>query len=100
MPPIDIHIAISLQRTGKDFREVHEWIDATEDKLAHHDLSRIAEFSRQLVARFGETAADEYVRHLQEDIRHRLGAIARDAHVPGQVEAKVADALAFFGCKP
>lgn len=28
MPPIDKHIKVSMERTEKEYREVHEWLDA------------------------------------------------------------------------
>ena len=100
MPNTDTHVAISLQRIGKEHRELHVWIDAPEDKLAHHDLSRVAEFSRQIVAKFGEDAADEYVRHLQEDVRYRLTMIAKEPTISKEIAARVAEMHAFFGCAP
>ena len=27
MPELEVHIATSLARTGKEYREVHAWID-------------------------------------------------------------------------
>ncbi len=27
MPPIDKHLKTSIERTGKDYKDVHEWID-------------------------------------------------------------------------
>ena len=27
MPPVERHLKISSERTGNDFRELHEWID-------------------------------------------------------------------------
>lgn len=33
MPSVDTHCAISKDRTGFDFRELHEWIDAPYKKL-------------------------------------------------------------------
>jgi len=28
MPKIDVHLKESLERTGREFKELHEWIDA------------------------------------------------------------------------
>lgn len=92
MPNIDTHVAISLERTGREYREVHEWIDNPEHKLAHHDLSRVAEFVREITALFGPDAADEYTRHLQEDVRLRFTSAAGD-------DQKHAETLCFFGCR-
>lgn len=32
MPPIERHRTISIERTGKDFTEVHEWLDGDPEK--------------------------------------------------------------------
>jgi hypothetical protein len=32
MPPVEKHLKISSERTGEDFRELHEWIDDPEKK--------------------------------------------------------------------
>jgi hypothetical protein len=38
MPSIEKHIEISLRRTGKPYREVHEWIDDPQKKNERHDI--------------------------------------------------------------
>jgi hypothetical protein len=34
MSPIEKHIQISIERTGKDYRDIHEWIDHPEKNLS------------------------------------------------------------------
>ncbi len=43
MPPIAKHVAASLARTGKEYREIHEWIDDPDNKNERHDLGTIVE---------------------------------------------------------
>ncbi|MBI5551796.1 MAG: hypothetical protein HY911_09840, partial [Desulfobacterales bacterium] len=45
MPSIEKHIEVSTQRTGKSYREVHEWIDDPQYKNERHDITRVLEFS-------------------------------------------------------
>ena len=50
MPELEVHIAASLARTGKEYREVHAWIDNAETKYERHDFSKVlrnAEMFRQ-----------------------------------------------------
>jgi hypothetical protein len=41
MPPYAKHLEISLQRTGNDYQQMHDWLDNHPDhKAARHDLAR------------------------------------------------------------
>ncbi len=92
MPPIDKHTEKSLTRTGKDYREVHEWIDNPETKTERHDLGRILEFAKMFEEKYGEEGAREYVQHLQDDVQGRFGHLLED------VEKLISDNLKYFGC--
>ncbi len=93
MPPIDKHMQESSERTGKDYREIHEWIDNPESKIERHDLSRVLEFGNMFQAKYGDEGAHEYVRHLQDDLK------ARFRHLLEDVEKLISDHLNYFGCK-
>jgi len=44
MPPLDVHLKSSKQRTGKEYAELHRWIDDDKQKAVEiHDISRIPE---------------------------------------------------------
>ncbi|MDO9040824.1 MAG: hypothetical protein Q7U64_00600 [Desulfocapsaceae bacterium] len=43
MPDVAIHIQSSVKRTGKEYREVHEWIDNPPTKYERHDFSKVLE---------------------------------------------------------
>ena len=94
MPKIDAHIARSVERTGKEYREVHEWIDHPEHKVERHDIGRVLEFARIITEAYGAEAAEEYVRHLQDDVQCRFNGMVQD------LQTRLADALGYFGCAP
>lgn len=93
MPTIDKHIKKSLEKTGRDFKEIHEWIDDPEHKVERHDMGRVLEFSKMFEEKYGEEGAREYVRHLQDDVKGRFGHLLED------VEKLIADNLKYFGCQ-
>lgn len=93
MPPIEKHIQTSIERTGKDYRDIHEWIDHPEKKPQRHDLGRVLELAKMFEEKYGEEGAREYVQHLQDDLTSRFGHLLED------VEKLVADNLKYFGCE-
>ncbi|WP_373500322.1 hypothetical protein [Desulfococcus sp.] len=93
MPSIEKHIEISIRRTGKPYREVHEWIDDPQHKNERHDITRVLEFSRIFEEKYGEEAAREYVQHLADDLNGKFNHLIED------VQALVDTTLAYFGAK-
>ena len=93
MPPIEKHVEISTQRTGKPYREVHEWIDDPQNKNERHDITRVLEFSRMFEDLYGQEAAREYVQHLADDLNGKFGHLVED------VQALVDQTLVYFGAK-
>ena len=92
MPTIDKHIEKSPDKRGKDYREIHEWIDDPEHKVQRHHIGRL-EFSKMFEEKYGEAGAREYVRHLQDDVKSRFGHLRED------VEKLMADNLTYLGCR-
>jgi hypothetical protein len=93
MPPIEKHVAFSLQRTGKAYREIHEWIDDPDKKNERHDITRVLEISRMFEEKYGAEAAREYVQHLADDLNGKFGHLVED------VQGLVDKTLAYFGAK-
>ena len=93
MPPIEKHVEISTHRTGKPYREVHEWIDDPQHKNERHDITRVLEFSRKFTDQYGEEAAKEYVQHLADDLNGKFNHLVED------VRALVDQTLTYFGAK-
>lgn len=93
MPSIEKHIEISLQRTGKPYREVHEWIDDPQLKNERHDITRVLEVSKMFAEKYGEEAAREYVQHLADDVNGRFNHLVED------VQVLVNNALVYFGAR-
>jgi hypothetical protein len=76
MPEIEHHLKISLERTGKDCLEIHEWMDKDPDKkVERHNVSRICEFGSIIRAKYGQEGLNEYVQHIYDDIiaRYMMG---------------------------
>jgi hypothetical protein len=93
MPSIDKHVQTSLARTGKEYREVHEWIDDPENKNERHDITKIPDNFQMFKDKHGEEGAREYVQHLSDDLKGRFG------HVIDDFEKAMSDALVYFGSK-
>ena len=73
MPPLDVHLKNSKQRTGKEYEELHLWID--DDKLNApeiHHIPKIPENIKYVREKWGEEAVKEFVMHIKEDMEHRL----------------------------
>jgi len=83
MPSIDVYVKTSLERTGKEYKEVHEWTDKDETKkINRHDVTKIHENIEEIKLKWGEEGVQEYIQHIHDDIKKRI-----------------ADTLAYFGIK-
>lgn len=83
MLKIDTHVKTSVARTGKNYKDLHEWIDNDDAKKAdRHDITKIPEISREVEGRWGEESVREFVGHIHDDVQKRI-----------------ADTLAYFGVK-
>jgi hypothetical protein len=93
MPSIEKHAAISKERTGKTYQEIHEWIDDPQHKKERHDITRVLEFSRMFQEKNGPEAAREYVQHLVDDLNGKLNHLVED------IRALADQILVYFGAK-
>ena len=93
MPSIEKHVEISMQRTSKPYREIHEWIDEPQHKNERHDITRVLEFSRMFEEKYGEEAGREYVQHLADDLNGKFNHLVED------VQALVDKTLVYFGAR-
>jgi len=95
MPPIEKHVAISRQRTGKDYRELHTWIDDADLKIKaeRHDITRIFVLGRRIEKQHGAEGLNEYLQHIHDDVA------AKFEHLQHDVEKMTGDILAYFGVK-
>ena len=94
MPPFEKHIKTSKEITGKDFKEVHEWIDMDPlKKDERHDITKIHEYGTMFEQKYGAEAKQEYIRHLHDDVKSKFD------HLKHDFEKQLADTLAYFGIK-
>ena len=93
MPPIDDHVKKSLARTGKEYKEIHEWIDEPDKKAERHDIGRVLEFSRMFEDKYGEEGAQEYVQHLTDDLNARFN------HMLDDMKEMLSETLSYFGAQ-
>ncbi len=93
MPSIETHVKTSLKKTGKEYREIHEWIDEPEHKNERHDITRILEFGKMFEEKYGEEGAQEYIQHIHDDMNSRFEHLLED------VEKLVKETLSYFGAK-
>jgi hypothetical protein len=91
MPSIEKHVQKSLERTGKEYKEVHQWIDDPIKKYERHDFTKVLENAKMFEEKYGKEAAQEYVFHLSDDLKGRFGHLVED------VEKTIADNLKYFG---
>ena len=94
MPPIEKHLKASLDARGKDFHEVHAWLDNDPAKKAErHDITRMFEYGTMFEEQYGKEAREEYIHHLRDDMK------AKFAHLQHDLEKQITDILAYFGVK-
>ena len=93
MPSIEKHAEISRKRTGKSFKEVHEWIDDPQYKDERHDIIQIPDTFQMFKEKYGEQAAQEYVQHLADDLNGKFNHLVED------VQTLIDKNLKYFGAK-
>lgn len=94
MPPIDLHVKTSIERTGKEYGEVHEWLDGDPKKKAErHDITKIYEYGKMIEEKYGKEALQEYIQHIHDDVKAKFN------HIQHDLEKTIADTLAYFGVR-
>lgn len=94
MPALDVHLKNSKERTGKEYREIHEYLDGDPAKKPErHDITKIYEHGKMLEQKYGPEALGEYLEHIKEDLK------AKFSHLQHDFEKNIADTLAYFGLK-
>lgn len=95
MPPVEKHVATSRLRTGKEYRELHTWIDDADPKIKaeRHDITRIFVFGQRIEKQYGQEGINEYLQHIHDDVA------AKFEHLQHDVEKMTGDILTYFGVK-
>ena len=85
MPPYAKHLEISKGRTGKDYQQMHDWLDNHPDhKAARHDLAALAESRAYVKETWGEEAVTEFLLHVTEDLLMKDIATLKGAGCPDE----------------
>jgi hypothetical protein len=71
MPDLKTHCEISLKRTGKEFRELHEWMDEPRKELgrAHRTERHDNTYIDYVEERWGWEGVLEFLHHIAVDYR-------------------------------
>ena len=93
MPPTTKHMQTSLSRTGKDYAELHAWINDSDHQLDRHDFTKIPDFAPEIMAKFGAEGLREYIEHLREDLDSKFTKIW------GKDTATRDEALDYYGIR-
>jgi hypothetical protein len=92
MPPVAGHTKSSIERTGKDYKEVHEWLDLDLDtKTDRHDITKIYEYGKIIEEKYGKEGLQEYIHHLHDDIKAKFN------HMRHDFEKQIADTSPILG---
>jgi uncharacterized protein len=83
----------SLSRTGKDYAELHAWINDPDHQLDRHDFTKIPDFAPKIQAQFGDEGLREYIEHLREDLDSKFTKIW------GKDAATRDEALDYYGIR-
>lgn len=94
MPPVEKHLKTSLERTGNEYRELHEWLDGDPEKKAErHDITKIYEYGKIIEEKYGKEGLQEYIQHIHDDVK------AKFQHLLQDFEKAIAEALEYFGVR-
>lgn len=85
MPPFKDHLTTSEKRTGKEYKDLHHWLDNSPDKevkAQRHDLDRLPQNIQYVRDNWGEEAVSELLLHVVEDLGMKDVDILRKAGCP------------------
>ena len=80
MPPVKEHAKSSFRRTGKAYRELHEWMDSeykNPSGLRRHEIINILDNIKIVEKNFGRDAVKEFLWHIKEDFSKQKGIVRR-----------------------
>jgi len=71
MPSIEEHCKFSKKRTGKEYRDLHEWIDAPKEELGiNHRIERHSDneiYRKFIKDKWGDRGVIEWLFHIAVD---------------------------------
>ena len=105
MPKINEHIQRSIDNTGKDFKEVHGFVDNVATKFHRHDITRIFEIGKYFEKTQGQEAVQEYIQHIHDDVKSKFEHLFEDlgkivsSETLSKIQKLIWDTLRYFGIK-
>lgn len=85
MPPFEKHLETSIDRTGNDYKALHDWLDNHPDnKKERHDLDFLAENRKHVLVTWGEQAVKEFFQHIVEDLAMKDIATLKNEGCPDE----------------
>jgi len=76
MPSIRKHIELCSRRTGKEYKEIHEWIDSRDinykERVARHDITQLQKYMPIVKEKFGKAGLKEYLQHIKDDYENHI----------------------------
>lgn len=105
MPKISEHIQRSIDNTGKDYKEVHGFVDNAATKFHRHDITRIFEIGKYFEKTQGQEAVQEYIQHIHDDVKSKFEHLFEDlekivsSETMPKIQKLVWDTLRYFGIK-
>jgi class 3 adenylate cyclase len=95
MPTIKQHAEMSRKRTGKDYKDLHEWMDANpRKKEERHDIGRIYDYGKMMEEKYGPEGLQEYLHHIRDDF------LARFNNVKEVMDKALSEVLAYLVSRP
>ena len=94
MPSVNIHCEISKERTGSEYKELHEWIDKPHEYIGfNHRIERhafLTDYKDYIEKKWGEKAVVEWLFHIDIDNLETANKFAYDVYSTNYPE------IAFF----
>ena len=80
MPSLKVHCAVSKERTGEEFKELHEWMDEPQKELGinHRTQRHDTSFIDYVKERWGGKGVREFLKHIADDYEYTAEQWGKD----------------------
>jgi hypothetical protein len=86
MPGLREHCRISIERTGKDFSDLHKWMDEPKEKfgIGHRGERHDSSWMNYVSSRWGTDGVKEFLYHIEidnRDTRKKIEQIEKEDNI-------------------